>query len=131
MYPRSLTGQTDADACSAPLALINAVLGSSALSGCTCGSPPQPNTVAKFDTSSLRRVLSPYAAAQLFASVGTDVSLSVDLVGGLPLSCSASTTRGDIDVLPVYYHHQADALYDPSRRPRECSGKDWGHGQVL
>lgn len=101
------------------MSVLSAVLGPSRLDGCACGTVGHNDTVATFNRDVSLRVFGPSGTAQLFRVQGEDYQLRLGLVGALPLSCGPSTTRGDFDLLPVYYRHTFVEPYVPPRRPGE------------
>ncbi len=89
-----LTTDLPADqACTAPMALLSAVLGPSRTDGCACSPAVDPRAVAKLDVSDSTVVLGE-AAVPLISVGGTDYSLSLGYVGGLPLTCPPSGPSG-------------------------------------
>ncbi len=86
------------DACLAPMALLDAVLGPIAgLSGCSCIAS---SSVAQLDQTAADSVLGVYQAGLLAQAQGPEFQWSLLLSGGLPLTCNAPVT--DAKVFDLY-----------------------------
>ncbi len=92
---------TAEDACMAPMALLNAVLGPSTagLSGCDCTAS---SSVAQLDQTAAASVLGEHQASLLAQAQGPGFLWSLPISGGLPLTCSAPVSDPKVfDIYPV------------------------------